>query len=109
MTQFASNFLGTTPFSDTTATIALAANTAITYTVPGDNSMSYRAEFSWPYDSNVYVGYNVAATTAVAGTVTSTANVELRPDARYVRGGDVLSFKSVGVVTAAGLRLLKLP
>ena len=109
MTHYVSNFDKTEPFSDTTAQLALAASTALTYTVPGDSSKAYVCEFSWAYNSSIWVGYNVTATIPGAGTIASNANIELRPDRRFVRGGDVLSFISDSLVTNAGLRLLEIP
>jgi len=109
MTNYVNSFNVTEPFSDKTAQLALAAGAALTYTVPGNSSNSYKAEFSWPYNANVWVGYNVTATSPGAGTITSNANIEFRPDFRFVRGGDVLSFISSAIVTDAGLRLMTLP
>lgn len=111
MTNFNTNFLKTIPFSDSTVQIALAANTALTYTIPGDKSNQYRCEFSWPYNANVWVGYNSVATLPVAGSVTTSSNrsIELRPILRYVRGGDVLSFISSAIVTDSGFSLLEVP
>ena len=109
MTSFNTGFLDTTPFSNLTAQFGLNAGTALPYTVPGTSATSYRATFSWPYNANVWVGYNVTATTPTENTMSSTANMELRPDFRYVRGGDVLSFISIGAVTDAGISLLTLP
>lgn len=113
MTKFNSNFLHALPFSDLTVQFALAANTELTYTVPGDNSIAYRCEFAFPYNANVWVGYNITATSPTAGTLTEANRVELRPGAyngaRYVRGGDVLHFVSNATVTDAGFSLLQLP
>lgn len=109
MTQYSSSFEKTFPFSDTAYQLALAANTELTQTLPGNNTVRYRIEFSWPYNANVWVGYNVTAVTPSAGTIASSPNVELRPDVRYARGGDVLHFKSDALVTDAGFSLLQLP
>ena len=108
MTQLATGNQGTQPFSDTTAQLALAVDTNLTYTVPGDPSQKYRAEFKFPSSSNVWVGYNVAATQPAAGTITNTSNIELNPTLKFVKGGDVLSFRSHVIVTDAGLSLLRL-
>ena len=108
-TPFNSSYNDTTPFSDTTSQFALAANVALPYTVPGDSSMSYRIEFSWAYNANVYVGYRVAATVPTAGTLTSNNNIEFRPKLKYVKGGDILSFISNTIVTDGGFSLLRLP
>jgi hypothetical protein len=107
MTDFNTSSLNCLPFSNQTAQLALAANTALTYTVPGNSSMSYRCEFSWAYNANVYVGYNVSATVPSAGTLTSNSAIELRPTIRFVRGGDVLSFISSSIVSDASFSLLR--
>ena len=115
MTTYNESYNGTFPFSDTTVQIALAANTALTYTIPGDNTIRYRCEFSYADSTNVWVGYNATATVPVAGAVTTVTNtsIELNPgrygQARYVRGGDVLSFISGAVVSNMGFSLLQLP
>lgn len=111
MTRFNTNYLECLPFSDQTVQVALAANTALPYTIPGTNDMQYRCEFSYAYDANVWVGYNTTAVVAVAGTVTTSSNssIVLRPKIKYVRGGDVLSFISGSIVSNMGFELLLLP
>jgi len=111
MTTYNSAYNECYPFSGDTCQFALAANTALTYTVPGDNTVRYRVDFSFPVYGNgdVWVGYNVAATSPAAGTITTNRYIELRPDVRYVRGGDVLSFISNEIVANAGFSLLQLP
>lgn len=116
MTNFNCNYEKTFPFSDVSVQIALAATTVLTYTVPGDPNIRYRCKFAFPYNANVWVGYNTTPIVPPAGAVTTTANqkVELNPghfdgEARYVHGGDILSFISDSVVTNAGLTLLKVP
>lgn len=108
-TPFRESFGECTPFSNTTAQFGLTAATALSYTVPGQSDQKFRCEFSWPYNANVWVGYNVTATSPTENTMSSNANIELRPIARYVNGGDVLSFISISAVTDAGLRLLAIP
>lgn len=111
MTKYNTNFEGTFPFSDQTVQISLAANTALSYTIPGGNDIQYRCEFSWYYTSAVWVGYNTTAVVPVAASATTSSNssIEFRPSVRYVRGGDVLSFISDSIVTNAGFSLLQLP
>lgn len=116
MTKYHSNFERTFPFSDLTVQVALAASTALTYTVPGANDIQYRCKFAFADSSNVWVGYNTTAVVPIAGSVTTATNtsIELNPgkydgDARYVRGGDVLSFISDSLVTNMGFALLQLP
>jgi hypothetical protein len=109
MTKFNTLFQGTEPFSDTAPQLALAANTALTYTVPGDSSKQYRVKFYWAYNANVWVAINSTAAVPLAGTITSDSRSVLRPEIKYARGGDVLSFISSQIVTDAGFELLELP
>lgn len=111
MTKFNTNYLECLPFSDQTVQVALAANTALPYTIPGDSSVQYRCEFSYAYDANIWVGYNTTAVVPMAGAVTTTSNssIVLRPKIKYVRGGDVLSFISGSIVSNMGFELLVLP
>lgn len=99
----------TTAFSYDAYTINLVANTPLTLTVPGNNSQKYEVQFSWPYNANVWVGFNLAASIPIDGVITSTPNNELRPDKRFVRGGDVLSFVSSAIVSDSGVRFLTIP
>ena len=111
MTKYNSSYEGCLPFSDYTVQIALGADAGLSYTIPGDSSMSYRAEFSYAYNANVWVGYNTMATLPPSTAITTSSNksIELRPSIRYVRGGDVLSFISDSVVSDCGLSLLSIP
>jgi hypothetical protein len=108
-TPYNNSFDNTTPFSDTASNMALAANTELTYTVPGTGNKKYKAEFSWPYNANVWVSINETAVVPTPGTIVTSARCELRPTYRYVVGGDVLHFISSSIVTDAGFRLLQLP
>lgn len=109
-TVYSSNFDGTLPFSDTTAQINLATNTEQTYTVPGTNSQKYRATFGFSANANVYIGLNVTAASPSSGTKTTTNNLEFRPGARYVKGGDILHAVSPDTAGAyIGISLLAIP
>lgn len=84
---------GTTNFSDTGASMALAANAELTYTVPGVSTARYQALFGFNAAANVYIALNVSATVPSAGTINSSSRFqELRPCKRVVQGGDVLHF-----------------
>lgn len=114
MTKFNDAYDHTKPFSDTCAQINLAATVVGNYTVPGTNEFRYRAEFSYTNTSNVWVGYNTTPVVPLSNTTTTTNNQEFRPgangDARYVKGGDVLSFITSDVGGAqVGISLLQLP
>ncbi len=107
MTAFNSSFEGATPFSDTVSNFNLAANAALSYTVPGDASLRYRAKFSYASNSNVWVSLNGTAVTPGAGTQNSTSIQEFKPDIKYLRGGDVLSLISSDAAGAqVGVSLL---
>lgn len=109
MTRYNMSNGATTPFSDFTVQLGLTANVGLSYTVPNTNNHSYRAQFSWNEDDNVWVGYNVTATLPVLGAVSQNNGVERNPTIRFVRGGDVLNFISRANVTDIGLSLLQLP
>lgn len=113
MTQFKLHYKETMPFSDQAVQLNLLANTAVAFTVPGTSADMYRIQFSWAYNANVYVGYNVAPVVPPANAATSSPNVEFRPgfdgSGRYVRGGDVLTFISLLATGDSGFSLLKLP
>jgi hypothetical protein len=109
MTAYNSSFNGAMPFSDTGSKFNLAANVALTFTVPGDDSMRFRAQFSYTQNSNVWVSLNGSATVPVAGTQSSSNMEEFRPDVRYVKGADVLSVVTGDVGGAqVGISLLQL-
>ncbi len=111
-TPYQNSFNNTLPFSDTSPTVALAASTELTYTVPGDPSLRYRINFSWAYNSNVWVSVNSTAAVPTPGTINSSSRQEYRPgadgSARYARGGDVLHFISDAIITG-GFSLYMLP
>lgn len=110
MTMFASGFLNALPFSDLGSKFNLAANVALSFTVPGTNAITYRAEFSYNQNSNVWISLNGTATSPIAGTQSSSYMEEFRPSVRFVRGGDVLSLVSGDAAGAqVGISLLQLP
>ena len=110
MTTYASNYNETYPFSDTGAKINLQAATALDYTVPGESTYLYRAHFSYAANANVWVSLNGTATAPAPNTSADSYNEEFRPDNRYVKGGDVLSFITGDVAGAqVGVSLLRLP
>ena len=109
-TPYSSNFDYTLPWSDAGAMLQLVTDTALSWTVPGASNIKYRAEFSFNENDYVWVAYNKTAIIPVSGVATDTNQQELRPNARYVVGGDVLSFittESSGV--QCQVRLLGLP
>ncbi len=109
MTKYNSNFDSTYPFTDTSARFALATNVAQTYTVPGTSDQKYRAIFTYASNSNVIVAINKAATVPGAGTSQETTNMEYKPCARYVKGGDEISFMTPDASAYCGVSLWLLP
>lgn len=108
VTKYQRNFEKCFPFSNTSINILLAANTAVSYTVPGTESTIYRAHFSVSTSADVWVRLNEAAQVPTSGTVASTTNME-RIDVdfqRYVKGGDTLSFIST-TTPQVGVSLLQ--
>lgn len=109
MTHFNCNFNNTLPYSDKNAQLLLAANTVLTFTVPGIASQQYRAYFRASSTAEILVGYNATPALPSAGAATTVANVEFLPwsgECRYVKGGDVLSFLSA-TTPLVGVALLE--
>lgn len=109
VTPYNSQYQGCFPFSNTTPSVALAANTALSYTVPGDDTTRYRVEFHYNATENIYIANNSTAAVPSAGTVSANSVSSYRPAVRYVRGGDVLSFITSDTTAQFGFDLLQLP
>lgn len=107
VTPFRSNYDLTHPFSDTGAKIWLAANTERTWTVPGEATQKFRANFAFAASAEVWVKLNGTIVVPVAGAIAASVNEQLRPDFLYVNGGDVLHFISTGT-PQVGVTLLAL-
>ena len=106
---FNSNYDKTHPFSDVGAKIQLAANTAISWTVPGDATRKYRAEFAFNSDDYVWVALNKTAVIPTPGSAVNTNQEEFRPTPKYVFGGNTLSFISTQANVQCQVRLMELP
>ena len=109
MTIYNSQYQNCFPFSDKAPSVALAANTPLSYTVPGAATTKYRAEFHFNYTSNVYIALNSTAAVPTAGTISASSVSTYRPNVRYVKGGDVLSFVTSDTTAQFGFDLLVLP
>ena len=98
VTNYNVNFSNTFPFSGQTFSILLAAGTALGITVPGVSGQQYRAKFVRSSNAEIWVSYNGTAAVPSSGTSSSGNYQELVPldEARYVNGGDTLSFISTG-------------
>jgi len=98
MTKFHDNFDGTKPFSDSSMNSLLVASTALGWTVPGNDKVKYRAYFGCSSNAEIWVSLNGTAVVPISNTATDTANQEFVVPgmARYVIGGDTLSFISTG-------------
>lgn len=110
MTFYSNSFDHCKPFSDTGQKLNLSTNVGGSFTVPGDPSLIYRAEFSYTQNANVWVSLNGTAVVPIAGTSTSSPNQEFRPDIRFVKGGDVLNLITNDATgQQVGISLLQVP
>lgn len=108
-TNYNMNYNDCMPFTDIAPSVALAANTPLSYTVPGPATTKYRVEFHYNYLSNIYIANNSTAAVPVAGTVSASSVSSYRPNVRYVKGGDVLSFITSDTSAQFGFDLLVVP
>jgi hypothetical protein len=97
------NYNGTTNFSDVAPRFAINAGNEVTYTVPGSATNKLQVLFSFNDDTTVYVGYNVTAAVPAANSVSAGRFIELLPEKRFVKGGDVLSFVTPDPIAYVGL------
>ncbi len=97
-TNYGSNFSNTLPFPLQALQLVLAASTAISWTVPGNATQKYRAKFSCSSTAEIWVRWDGTAAIPTSNTVVNNGYQELVPlnEARYVNGGDTLSFISAG-------------
>jgi len=111
--MYNSNYDLTIPFSDVCAQVGLTANVGQTFTVPGAATINYAARFTYTSTSNVFVRLNSAPTTPPGATVGTQQYNEFRPGSdgsqRYVKGGDVIHFKTPDATGYVGLSLRQLP
>ncbi len=107
-----SNYDKTIPFSDVCAQFALAANTELTYTVPGPETAQYSAHFGYNSTSNVFICLNDTPVIPAGGTVEEQRFNEFRPGddgfQRYVSGGDVIHLITPDATAYVGLSLRSL-
>lgn len=103
--QYYNNFVDTTNFSDTGETFILVANTAQSYTVPGNNQFKYQVIFGFNASANLYVGLNVVPVIPADGGSASGRFVDFRPLKRFVQGGDVLNFITPDATLNFGISL----
>lgn len=110
-TPYVSSFDETKPFSQAAGQICIASGTAKSYTVPGASNKKYRAEFNCPSTANIFIGYNVTPTVPSSGTVNTSSQEEFVRSgmARYVFGGDVLSFITPDTTQYLSVSLLAIP
>jgi len=107
--RYTSNFDKTISFSDTCAQLTLVADSVLTYTLPGDNTTRYTILFGYNSNSNVFVGLNETAAIPTDDSITTTQNIEFKPDRRYARGGDVLSFITPDDTVYMGISVRSIP
>lgn len=89
---FNSNYDETIPFSDVCTSLALTTGNVQTVTIPGPVTAQYQALFGFNDTDRVFVSKNATPSYPAPGAQISNQYTELRPDKRYVNGGDVLSF-----------------
>jgi hypothetical protein len=84
------------PFSNYNFSSLLAVDTALVYIVPGIDTQKFRVKFSCSSTAEIWVGYNKTPTDPTSNTATTNSYQELVPldEARYVNGGDTLTFLS---------------
>lgn len=103
MTLFNTQFDVTEPFTNQSVQFGLTANVQLAYTVPGTSMVTYTASFKFPYDANVWVGFNKDASTPTENVSNSVPEMAMNPKEKLVRGGDVLNFLSNANVTDCGV------
>lgn len=103
-----SNYDETIPFSDTNSQIGLNAGVEQTVTVPGSPTIQYQALFGYNCTSNVFVRLNGIPTVPPLGTVTNQQYSEVRPEKRYVKGGDVIHLITPDATAYVGVSLRQL-
>jgi len=107
--RWTSSFGNTLAFSDVTATMALAAATPLSFTVPGTGDQKFTVLFEYASNSNVFVGNNVTAAVPNTGTIGATRYIEFKPACRYAIGGDVLSFITPDTTAFVGISIRSIP
>lgn len=92
--RYQKNFSNAYPFSNTNMAAVLAANTALSWTIPGKATQKFRVFFRSSYTAEIWVNYNGTATVPTGGTASTVSHQELLPleECRTVKGGDSLSF-----------------
>ena len=106
--KYNANYIETMPFSDVCLQLNLAANTAQSWTVPGTSNQFYQAYFEYASNSSVFVCNNGTATAPGGGAQTTQQYNEFKPEKRYVRGGDVLSFVTPDTMAFVGVSIRQL-
>lgn len=109
--RYTSSFDQTIGFSDTCAQIGLTTGVTETYTVPGNSDQKFVLTFGVSSNANVFVGYNVTATSPGANTVTTNPFVEFIVPGmqRYSIGGAELSFISPDATDYVGISVRQIP
>lgn len=102
---YTSNYDVTIGFTGIAPNMALAANTELTYTVPGASRQKYVATFEYKSNQMVYVALNATATVPSAGTIDTASVSEPKPHQRFVKGGDVLHFITPDTTADCGFSL----
>jgi len=111
-----SNYDLTIPFSDVSVQILLSSSAIKFFTVPGDETKNYSVRFSYTSTSNIFVMLGNSLSDIIAippsvGVGTQQYN-EFRPGSdgsqRYVKGGDIIYFRTPDTTAYVGLSLRSL-
>lgn len=103
--KYNANYLETMPFSDVCLQLNLATGVPQSWTVPGTSDQYFQAYFEYASNSNIFVRNNGTASAPGGGAQTTQQYNEFKPEKRYVRGGDVLSFVTPDAVAYMGVSL----
>lgn len=91
--RYTSSFDQSIGFSDTQIQMALDTDTALSATLPGDNTQKFILTFGCSSNVNIYIGYGVTPTVPGDGTADDQPFVEFVVPGmqRYAVGGTVLT------------------
>jgi hypothetical protein len=107
-TRYQENFTTTLPFSNYNFNMLLAADTVLSFTVPGVSTQKFRVKFERSSTAEIWVRYGANAVDPSSNTATTNDYQELVPlfESRYVKGGDTITFLSHTVVRCSAQLLL---
>lgn len=107
--RYYNNYEETRSFGFESVTVTLASGSNVTYTVPGNATNNYIAEFEYNANNDIFVGYNTSAAVPSSNTANSSSVVEYKPKKRYVKGGDTLNFVTPNTTVYFGFIVRTIP